>query len=165
MKRKLLFLGSSILVLLLAGNVSAQTQTQELPPDQTTQEAPQTEVSPEELQQFASAMQQLQSLQQSYEEQMAQAVQTEGLSKERFIEIRQLQSNPEAEATSEVSPEELQSFESATSKLTEIQQQAMTEMKAAIESQGLQVQRFNQIMAAVQQDPNLQQEIQQQMAE
>lgn len=160
MKRQLLFLGSSILVLLFAGNVTAQTE-QESPSDPAVQEAPQADVSSEELQQFASAMQQLETIQQTYEGEMTQAVESEGLSKERFIEIRQLQGNPEAEPTSEVSQEEIQSFESATARLTEIQQEAMTKMKEAIQSEGLEVQRFNQIMAAVQQDPNLQQEVQQ----
>ncbi|MGF1480680.1 MAG: DUF4168 domain-containing protein [Cyanophyceae cyanobacterium] len=168
MKRQLLTLGSLALVLLSGGAV-AQAQTTEPSSEPTTEPSPEapvqettpTEVSSEELEQFATAMEQMQVIRQDYEGQMVQAVESEGLSKERFIEISQVQRDPEAQPASEISQEEQESFENAVARLVELQQEAKDKMKEAVQSQGLEVSRFNEILAAVKQDPNLQQEVQQ----
>ena len=163
MKRKLILLGSTLLVL-LAGRVPAKAQespAQEPTFEQPAQEAPQTEISQEDLQKFAQAMEQLQTIRQEFEAEMVQAVESEGLTKERFIEISQTQSNPEAQPTSEVTEEEQQSFEKAIMQLRDLQQAAQTQMKEAVQAEGLDVPRFNQILAAIQQNPELQQQIQQ----
>ena len=164
MKRKLILLGSTLLVL-LAGSVPAKAQespAQEPTSEQPAQEAPQAEeISQEDLQKFAQAMEQLQTIRQEFEAEMVQAVESEGLTKERFIEISQTQSNPEAQPTSEVTEAEQQSFEKAIMQLRDLQQAAQTQMKEAVQAEGLDVPRFNQILAAIQQNPELQQQIQQ----
>ena len=163
MKRKLILLGSTLLVF-LAGSVSAKAQespTQQPTSEQPAQEAPQTEVSQEELQKFAQAMGQLQTIRQEFEAEMVQAVESEGLTKERFIEISQTLRTPEGQQAPEVSEQEQQSFEKAIMQLRDLQQAAQTQMKEAVQAEGLDVPRFNQILAAIQQDPALQQQIQQ----
>ena len=163
MKRKLILLGSTLLVL-LAGSVPAKAQespAQEPTSEQPAQEAPQTEVSQEELQKFAQAIGQLQNIRQEFEAEMVQAVESEGLTKERFIEISQALRTPEGQQAPEVSEQEQQSFEKAIMQLRDLQQAAQTQMKEAVQAEGLDVPRFNQILAAIQQNPALQQQIQQ----
>ncbi len=159
--RRQLLLGGSILALLLAGSLPARTQAQEPASQLQAQEASQAKISQEELQQFAKAIKQLQAIQQESEQKVVKAIQGEGLSQERFREISQLQQNPETQSTTEVTEEEMQSFEKAAARVTELLQAAQSKMEQAVRAEGLEIQRFNQIATAVRQTPALQQELQQ----
>jgi len=154
---KLFLTGSSVLVLLLA-SLSAQAQTQ-APAPQPQQVAPQANISQQELQKFTSAIKQLQAIQQQSRTEMVQAVQRQGLSEQRFVQIYQAQQNPQS--GTKVSPQEKQNFEKAITQIKAIQQQTQPKMQQAVKSQGLEVQRFNQILASVQQNPALQQKVRQ----
>ncbi|MBE9170577.1 DUF4168 domain-containing protein [Pleurocapsales cyanobacterium LEGE 06147] len=134
---------------------------------------PQTEVSQEELQQFAQAYKQIQQIRQDSEVKMVEAVQNEGLSPERFIEISELQQSPQAPQgqedgqsqqapqNTEITAQEQQGFENAKTKILEIRQQSESQMEQAIQAEGLDVPRFNEIVAALQQDPALRDQVQQ----
>jgi len=153
---KLFLTSSSALVVLLAG-LSAQAQTQ-APASQPKQVAPQANVSPQELQRFTNAIKQLQAIQQQSRTEMVQAVQRQGLSEQRFVQIYQAQQNPQS--ASKISQQEKQNFEKAITQIKAIQQQTQPKMQQAVKSQGLEVERFNQILASVQQNPALQQKVQ-----
>lgn len=162
-----LLMSSSVVALAIAGVLPVQAQT---PPPSSpvpeTQQAPGTqaaEVSDEELQSFVSAVSQLQTIQQEAETAMTAAVQTEGLSPERFIAIAQAQRNPEAQPDGEISEAELQTFNRAIAEASEIQANAQTRMEQAVQAEGLTVQRFNQIFAVVRQNPELLQEVRQRL--
>ncbi len=159
--RRQLLLGGSVLVPLLAGSLPARAQVQEPASQPQAQEASQTEISQEELQQFAKAIKQLQAIQQESEKKVVKAIEGEGLSQERFREISQVQQNPETQSTTEVTEEEMQSFEKAVARVTELLQAAQSKMEQAVRAEGLEIQRFNQIATAVRQTPALQQELQQ----
>ena len=161
--RRQLLLGGSVLALLLAGSLPALAQVQESasPSQPQAQEASQAEISQEELQQFAKAIKQLQAIQQESEKKVVKAIEGEGLSRERFREISQVQQNPETQSTTEVTDEEMQSFEKAVARVTELLQAAQSKMEQAVRAEGLEIQRFNQIATAVRQTPALQQELQQ----
>ncbi len=155
---KLFLTGSSVLALLLAG-LSAQAQTQ-APALQPKQVAPQANVSQQELQKFTSAIKQLQAIQQQSRTEMVQAVQRHiGLSEQRFVQIYQAQQNPQS--GTKVTQQEKQNFEKAITQIKAIQQQSQPKMQQAVKSQGLEVERFNQILASVQQNPALQQQVRQ----
>lgn len=155
----------------------AQTTAPESPaesqPGGETPTQPQTEVSQEELQQFAQAYKQIQQIRQDSEVKMVEAVQSEGLSPERFIEISELQQSPQApqgqetpespegQQTAEISAQEQQGFENAKNKILEIRQQSESQMEQAIQKEGLDIPRFNEIVAALQQDPALRDQVQQ----
>ncbi|MGH2414412.1 MAG: DUF4168 domain-containing protein, partial [Microcystaceae cyanobacterium] len=98
---------------------------------------------------------------QSSQEKMLRAVQSEGLTPERFMEIERGQQNPQGQATPEVSGEEKQKYEKAEAQVKQIHQETQTQMQQAIKAEGLELERFNQIVAAVQQNPTLQQQVQQ----
>jgi len=117
-----------------------------------------SDISSEELEQFAAAIQQMRNIQMESRNQVSQAIEQEGLSTARFREILQAQRNPEVET--DASEEELQQFESASQKLAQIQRDTQSEMKQAVESQGLEIPRFQEILGAVREQPELQQQVQ-----
>ncbi len=161
---KQLLTGGSVLALVLAASlpIPAQAETpaqQPVSPSQM-QETPQLEVSQEDLQKFASALEQLQSIEQETQVELVEAIENQGLSVERFQEIAIAQQNPEIQPSTEISQGEVESFEQAAGQVTQIQEQAQTRMQEAVEREGLDAQQFSQIGAALQQDPTLQQQFQ-----
>ncbi|MBD3880835.1 DUF4168 domain-containing protein [Phormidium tenue FACHB-886] len=126
-------------------------------PEQTSPQA--TQVSAEEVQQFAEALKQMRSIHESAQSQAAAAIQQQGLTPERFTQIAQGQQDPQAET--QVSQEERQKFDQALTQVTQIQQTTEQQMEQAIQSTGLDVQRFQQIFAIARQDQQLKDRIQQ----
>lgn len=157
---KQLLISILICIFLLVGSLSAQADTLESTP-QTQQEAPQIQVSPEELQKFANSVKQLQLTYHKFQTAMVQAVESEGLSQERFTEIYLAQQNPEAQPKPEITQKEKQDFEKAFMKVEQIQLDNQLQMKQIVEQEGLEVQRFNQIFATTLQDTTLQQQVRQ----
>lgn len=117
------------------------------------------EVNQQELEKFAAAMSEMRSIQIESRDEISAAIDGEGLSKQRFREILQAQRNPEIE--SDASEAEMEKFKSATQQLAQIQRDTQSQMKEAVEAQGLEVTRFQQILSAVRQDPQLRKEVQQ----
>jgi hypothetical protein len=118
-------------------------------------------ISSDELEQFASAIPQLIALEQMGEEQANQTINQSSLASDRFYEIYQSQvqgapSNPEMAA---VTPEEQASFESVLGEIQTIMEAVRNQQRDVIVSTGLEPERFNEIMAAVLEDPALQLEV------
>jgi hypothetical protein len=122
---------------------------------------PQVQIEPEELQKFSNAIKQLQVIQENSVTQMRQVVEKGGLSEQRFMQIYQAGRNPSAQPTAKITPEEQQNFEQASTRIKKIQQETQSKMMQVVEKEGLDVERFNQIMAAVRQNPSLQQKVRQ----
>lgn len=148
----------SVCALLLTGNLSSQAQTP-TPPSSSQLQAPQVQVPPAELQKFAQSIKQLQAVRQQAETAMVRAVQREGLSETRFVQIYQAQQNPQAQPKSAATAPEKQKFDKAFTQIVQIQQQTQVKMQQVFQQQGLGVQRFNQILAAVKQSPTLRQKV------
>ena len=117
------------------------------------------EVNQQELEKFAAAMREMRQIQLESRDEISAAIDEEGLSKNRFREILQAQRNPEVEP--DASQEELQKFESATEQLAQIQQDTQSQMREAVTNQGLEVDRFQQILSIVREDRQLQKQVQQ----
>jgi hypothetical protein len=149
-----------ICIFLLIGSLPAQADTLESPL-QTQEEAPQIQVSSEELQKFINSVKQLQLTYHKFQTSMVQAVESEGLNQERFTEIYLAQQNPEAQSKPEITQKEKQDFERAFAKVEQIQLENQSQMKQIVEEEGLEVQRFNQIFATTLQDITLQQKVRQ----
>lgn len=154
---KQLIASSSMLMVLLFGALAAQAQTQQPAPQSQPPAAPATQISPEELQKFAQTVKQLQALDQQAQSAMLQAVEAQGLTKERFFEIYQSQQNPQA--STELDSQEEQRFQQSLSQVQDIQEQTQAKMEQTVQAQGFEVPRFNQIMATVLKDPELQREV------
>lgn len=154
--------GASVLVMMLVSHLPAQAQTRASAPNPSGQVAQkpqgqpalQVRISPQELQKFANAVEQLLVIEREAQQQMIQAIQQEGFTATRFREILS------AQPSTPVTDEERQKFGQALTKVAAIEQQAEPKMKKAVEDQGLELQRFNQIMAAAQQNPDLRQQVQ-----
>jgi hypothetical protein len=118
-----------------------------------------TSVSDEELQQFANVIPELQALEQSAQQEVAQVIDGSGISRERFTQLFQAQQSPSAEV--DASEDEQQSFNEAISQIQTIERETLSQQEQVLQSEGLEPNRFNQILAAVRQDPALQQQVQQ----
>lgn len=116
------------------------------------------EVSTEELKQFASALQEVQTINQQVQQKMINAVEEEGLEVQRYKEIMQAQQDPNQEANA--TNEELKQFETAIQEVGELQAKAEQEMEAKIIAEDLTINRYREILALIQNDPELQQRIQ-----
>lgn len=134
------------------------------PPNSTAPTAPaSTDVSQDEVEKFANAIEQFQTIQTAAQQQADQILAGESLSWERFNQILQDQRDPQTPATTEVSDQEQQQFDRAVTQLSELQQSTRQQMSAAIQAEGLETARFAEILAMVQRDPSLRQRIEQQI--
>lgn len=146
---------------------SIQMQQQQPPPQAPQQQMPpmqqqnQIDVSDEELQQFASAIQQVQVVSQTLQGEMIAEVEKAGFDVEKYNEIQQaFQTQTQEEVASE---EELAQFEKATEKIMEIQTRGQKKMENAIVKSGMSIERYQQLSQAIQSSQSLQEKLQQYM--
>lgn len=139
-----------------------QEQMQNQFGQQAQQVAP-SDVSDQELQQVASAIMKMQIFNQQIQQQMIDAVETQGLDAQRFTEIQQAQQNPNQESSA--TDEELKNFELASDELMKIQMEAQKEMEEMITGEGLTLERYEGIAMLIQQDTSMQKKFQSIMQE
>ena len=163
--------GSSVLAFLLAGNLSAlaqaptsKSQIQVSPVLQAQMPASpgETTVSQEELQQFVSVIPMLQEIGQTSQQRSVEVIEQSGLSVERFQELSEAQS-PGATPSSPATPEEQESFNQVAPEIQSIQEQTLAQQEEVVRAGGLDPNRFNEILVAIQEDPALQRQLQQLM--
>ncbi|MGJ3253909.1 MAG: DUF4168 domain-containing protein [Elainellaceae cyanobacterium] len=138
----------------------AETEPVEQPASPSESPAEADPISSEEIQQFANVVPDLQAIQQTAEEQVVAVIEESGLSRERFSEIFQAQESPEMAPEADVSPEEAQSFNDAYAQIQSIETEITAQREQVLETAGLDPERFNEILVAVQQDPSLRQQVQ-----
>ncbi len=90
---------------------------------------------------------------------MVDAVKNNGLEVQEFNKIAQAQQDPNADA--EVSDEEVQKFESAAQEVQTLQQDMQQQVETAVKQAGLDMNRYNELSLAVNQDPELRQKVEQ----
>ncbi len=123
---------------------------------------PAAAVSPAELQKFAKVIPQLQEIQKSAQQQVSEAIKKAGLSEGRFRELYGVQQSPTAtQPSTPATPQEQQAVQQVVSQLETIQSDVQTRRVQAVQSQGLELTRFNEILTAVRQDSDLQKQLQQ----
>ena len=148
--------------------------TQQSPQDQQTpmdeQFQPQqptatADVTDEELNQFIQVSSAVQSVQMEAQMQMVAIVEDEGLEVDVYNQIAEARFTGLDENELEVSSEDMEKFDRAADAISEIELEVESEMTEAIEAEGMLRERFMEINMALQQDPALQQRIQQKMME
>jgi cytoskeletal protein RodZ len=129
---------------------------------QVQQQAPQmpdfptsADVSDNEIEQLVNAIIELGPVQEKTQERIAEAVEAENLSFDRFQQLMMAMQNPQMADQVDVSDEEMATLQTIQPKLMEIQGEAETEMVAKIEENGLTAERYQQIIMGAQQDPEL----------
>jgi len=159
MKQGILISGSLMAVLLGVGavSVSPSATAQQLPPP--TQPAP-VEVSNEQLDRFVRAYKSVQVIQQETQAEMVAAVEAEGLTVEEFNAAAQTLQSPDG---AELPPQQAEPFMAAAEQVSAIQADVRDEMVSAIEAEDLTVGEFDQILMMAQQDPALQEQINQRL--
>jgi len=134
--------------------VSAQFP-QQMPAQQTT------EVSDGEMEQFALAFAGIQAVEQQVQPKLVKTVQDKGLEVQRFNEIMNAHQNPNQQV--DATDDEMEKFAAASQEIERIQSKAQQDMFKAITEEGLTVERYQEIIAAVRNDETLQQKLQQHM--
>lgn len=155
-----LLLGGCAIVLGFTTSLPAMAQKAQPAPSAPAQAAPATTVSPAEVQKFAGAVKQILTINQASETQAVQAIRGEGLTEQRFTEILASQNNPQQKPKTPVQPKERQSYDRVVAKLVQIQKENETKAEQAVQAQGLNVKRFNEIFQQVRSNPQLRQEVQ-----
>ena len=126
------------------------------------QEAPpQIEVSDEELELFIDASMNAQTVQMQSQQEMIAIVDEEGIEVNTYNEIMQAQQMGQSPEDIGVSESDLEKFERAREKIQEVEVRMERDLAQAVEDEGMEMERFQEINMAIQQDPELQQRAQQ----
>ncbi len=148
------------MMVFLFGTASVQAQF-----EQPAQPQDIPEVTDEELKTFVDASIRAQQIQNQAQMEMISIVEDEGLDVETYNNILQgLQMGQSAEEM-EVSESDLENYEKASALIGDIEMEMEEQLIAAIEDEGLELQRFQEIFMAVQSDAGLQQKMQQYIQE
>lgn len=153
----------SVLMLFFVTATSA-VNAQESPPakqaPKAKQNIPDINVNDKELEKFVDAVNEVKTLQENAQQKMVDVIEGEGLDAQRFVEINNMQRNPNAKVSENVSEKELENFNNAKEKVSKMQKDMQNKQVKAIEDQGMEVQRYVEIARAAQNDPELRQKIQ-----
>ncbi|WP_439881019.1 DUF4168 domain-containing protein [Pontibacter sp. MBLB2868] len=149
-----------ILIALALGTTATAQQTSQ-PAQQ--QQAPQN-FTDKELKQFADASNRLMEIQRKGEEKMLKILEEEKLSVDKFNEMAQAH---QQEKLDEVvaTEQEKTAFNKAAERMMAMQPALQKEVEAAIQKEGMQLDRYEQIMVAYRQDPVLQEKLNKMMAQ
>lgn len=147
-------------ILFLAAGANAVAQE---PAEQPSLQA-RDDFSDNELKSFVKASKKITSIQMETEQKMVEAIENEGLTVDRFHQILDQQRNPDTSAT-ETSQNELKSFNNAAQAIILENKKVEEKMAASIEEEGIDVETYNQIMVAYQQNTGIQRRVDQMIKE
>ena len=142
-------------------SVPVQAQFQ-MPPQEAP---PQIEVSDEELELFIDASMTAQTVQMESQQEMIAIVDEEGIEVSTYNEIIQAQQMGQPLENIDVSASDIEKFERAQEQIQEVEVRMERNLAEAVEEEGMEMERFQEINMAIQQDPELQQRAQQMIQE
>ncbi len=121
-------------------------------------QAPDIEVSDQELETFATVIEEAQQIQQGQQEKMKSAVEETGISLNRYSQImRQMQSaRRDTSQNVDMTNKEQQQIQEANQAVQQIQTKTQQQITEVIEEEGMEPQRFQKILQAVRTDSSLQ---------
>lgn len=140
------------------------TLSAQAPQQMMTQEQTKTEVKDAELKQFVTVSQNVMEINQERQQEMLGEIEKEGLTGERYTELRMAEQNPAA-AKAEPSKDELEKKKRVDEKLQKIEQKTQQEQVAIVEDSGLSIERYQEIAQAVQSDQELNEKFQKMIME
>jgi len=159
MIKNILAISSLVLVL---GVGSLPVQAQKPAPAPSTSGTSQQPISDEELQKFVGVAKKLDSISKERNTLVVQAIEKEGMNVTRFREIYVSKQDPKGKP-SQVSNDEQQKYDRVLAQLVQIQKDTQAKMGSAVQSEGLEVPRFIQILESIQKSPDLQKKVEQMM--
>ena len=181
MTNLLKYLSSLVLVLALIGCQNDSGETAEQAPQQQSQQpsqqqpgpmgqmqqpAPDIDVSDNEAEMFVDAAMEAQEVQMEAQKKMVGIIEDEGLDIATYQKIAQsTQMGQSSQQSDSISSDQMDKFESASKSLQEAQGEIQKEVTAAVENAGMEMQRFQEISRAAQQDPEIRKTIEGKMKE
>jgi hypothetical protein len=144
----------------LFGAATVQAQFEQPAPPQDL-----PEVTDAELKTFVDASIKAQRIQTEAQMEMIAIVEDEGLDVETYNTILQGMQMGQSADDMEVSETDVEKFEKASALIGDIEEEMEEKLIAAIEDEGLELQRFQEIFMAIQSDAGLQQKMQQYIQE
>ncbi len=129
----------------------------------SAQEQPKQDISDADMELFASAFQQVQSVNQQVQNEMVGAINEEGLDIQQFNQIQQATQGGGDDA--DISEEDMAKYQKSIQAIQKVQQEAQAKMRMAVEESGLDMQKYQEIMRKVQEDPEIQAKLQEMLAE
>lgn len=166
MKKKACVLFSMLIstcFILSATYAQEQQPAQEMTSPTDPQTEMQEEFSDEEIKTFIDVNEKVVEVQKEGEQKMMEAIEGEDIAIDRFNEILMSRQDPSQET--DASPEELAAFSKAAEKVMEVQKDLEAKAIKTIEDEGMEMERYQQIMLAYQQNPKVQQQVQKLMGE
>lgn len=120
-------------------------------------------VSDKELKQFASAVKEIQEINQRTQMAMIGAVEDEEISVERFNEIFAASQDPNQEVNA--TEEEMEKFNKVNKEIAKLQADSQKDMEEKIQKQELTLERYQEITIVVQNDQEMMQKLQELLAD
>lgn len=120
----------------------------------------QDKVSDAELTNFANAFTDIQVVNQNAQTEMVQVIESSGMEIETFNLLYQATQSETPMIPEGVSQEDAEKFETVVTQIETLQPKFQKQMEEAIVDNNLSVDRYQQVMAMVQTDPELQQKLQ-----
>ncbi len=121
------------------------------------------EISDEELFEFATAMSNIQDINEQMQKATVQIIEDSELSPERFVELLQSNRTPGAEDAVDASAAEKEEFDSVVQEIAEMQKSSQERMAQAVLVTRLTAERFNEILILLQADSTLAERVRQQI--
>ena len=115
-------------------------------------------VTDQELNKFANAYQAVQVENQKAQQEMVAMIEESGLDVEKFQKIQKAQMDPNTEV--EATEKELTAHKQVMAEIQAMQPKLQSEMEGLIKKQGLTMQRYQEVAAAIQTNQELQQQLQ-----
>lgn len=151
------YLGTFIALLVCFGGIQAQVSAPAQPELLNSED-----VSDQQVDQFVSALQDVQRVQEESQPKMIKAIQDEGLEPQQFVQAAQAMQQGKETGLNE---EDQKKFETVQQEVMKIQVEANNEIETKIKEKNLTLDQFNQIYLSFQQKPELNERIQSRMAE
>ncbi|AFG36433.1 DUF4168 domain-containing protein [Spirochaeta africana] len=147
-------IGISLMVLLAfaAAPLSAQQFPAQDPPEQDFSDA--------EIEAFAAALVEIETIQSSMQQELNDIIENGSMDSERFYELHSHFTQTQGTLPEDISSSEEAEFQETFQALVAAEETTQTQMIDAVESEGLDVETFNSIVAVAQQNPELWEEIQ-----
>ncbi len=159
---KQLLTGTVTFTLLITVGIPSLAQSPEIVAQSQLKQVSKGEVSPQEVQQFSSAIVKLQLIQRQYRGAIIGVIEQEGFSPERFVAI--IRSEQEQKPLNpELTNEERQNLSEAITQIQEIQQKTQLLEVQVVQEEGLGVERFEELIEAVEESSELQSQVRQEV--
>lgn len=152
--RKTLFLVFLIIGAVLTAALPLTSQEFPMEP------APAMDFEDADIEAFAYALSEIEIIQTDMQQNFELAISEAGMESERFYELHNHFAQTQGSLPEELSDAEADQFQQTFQALVTIEQEVQVAMMDAVEEEGIDVETFNMIVAAAQQDPELWEQIQ-----